>query len=58
MVTKEMNPSYHDLISEFEKVTGGKNKGIGAVLNTSFNLHGKPIVRSPEDAYLCLKTLT
>ena len=50
MVTKEMNPSYHDLISEFEKVTGGKNKGIGAVLNTSFNLHGKPIVRSPEDA--------
>lgn len=24
--------------------------GIGAVLNTSFNLHGYPIVHSPKDA--------
>ena len=45
MVTKEMSPEYHDLIREFEKITG-----VGAVLNTSFNLHGKPIVCSPEDA--------
>ncbi len=44
-VTRENNPSYHTLISEFEKLTG-----IGGVLNTSFNLHGLPIVYDPEDA--------
>ena len=30
---------------EFERRTG-----IGAVLNTSFNLHGEPLVGSPADA--------
>lgn len=45
MVTKEMNPEYHDLIKEFERLTS-----VGALLNTSFNLHGRPIVCSPEDA--------
>jgi len=44
-VTREGNPEYHELIKEFENITG-----IGAVLNTSFNLHGYPIVSSPEDA--------
>lgn len=46
IVSKEWNPSYHYLIQEFKKLTG-----IGAVLNTSFNLHGEPIVCSPEDAF-------
>ncbi len=27
-----------------------KKTGIGAVLNTSLNKHGKPIVMSPKDA--------
>ncbi len=45
MVTKEMNPSYWDLISRFEDITG-----IGGVLNTSFNLHGEPNVEFPKDA--------
>jgi len=44
-VKQEHNPKYHRLISEFEKLTG-----IGGVLNTSFNLHGSPIVCSPQDA--------
>ena len=44
-VTREGNPEYHELIKEFENITG-----IGALLNTSFNLHGYPIVSSPEDA--------
>lgn len=44
-IKKEQNPSYHMLLSEFEKITG-----FGGVLNTSFNLHGYPIVCSPEDA--------
>ncbi len=39
------NPRYHRLIREFEKRTG-----IGAVLNTSFNLHGEPVVCSPADS--------
>ena len=39
------NPSYHRVIREFESRTG-----IGAVLNTSFNLHGEPLVSSAEDA--------
>lgn len=45
IVCREVNPSYHDLIREFEKLTG-----IGAVLNTSFNLHGEPMVCTPEHA--------
>ena len=44
-VLKEWNPDYYELISEFKKKTG-----IGAVLNTSFNLHGEPNVCTPEDA--------
>ena len=39
------NPEYHAVIREFEGRTG-----IGAVLNTSFNLHGEPIVGSADDA--------
>ncbi len=45
MVKKEVNPNYYDLIHEFQDITG-----IGGVLNTSLNLHGLPIVCSPEDA--------
>ena len=44
-VKKEHNPQYHRLLTEFEELTG-----FGGVLNTSFNLHGWPIVSSPEDA--------
>jgi carbamoyltransferase len=39
------NRSYYRVIREFERRTG-----IGAVLNTSFNLHGEPLVCSAEDA--------
>jgi carbamoyltransferase len=44
-VSSEWNPSYHSLISAFARRTG-----VPAVLNTSFNLHGHPIVSRPEDA--------
>jgi carbamoyltransferase len=40
---------YRRLLEEFRKLSG-----IGAVLNTSFNLHGEPIVATPKDA---LRTL-
>lgn len=39
------NISFYELIKEFEKLTG-----VGALLNTSFNLHGEPIVCTPSDA--------
>ena len=47
VISKDWNPDYYRLIQEFKKITG-----IGAVLNTSFNLHGFPIVNSPGDAIL------
>jgi len=45
ILKRESNPEYYDLIKEFEIL-----KGIGGVINTSFNLHGEPIVNGPEDA--------
>lgn len=45
LLSEKQNSAYYRLIKEFEKITG-----IGGVLNTSFNLHGEPIVCSPEDA--------
>lgn len=45
VLRKEWNERYYDLIKEFERLTG-----IGGVLNTSFNLHGYPIVLGPKEA--------
>jgi carbamoyltransferase len=45
LVDQAWNPEYHRVIREFERRTG-----IGAVLNTSFNLHGEPLVNGPADA--------
>ena len=45
MLKREENPDFYDLISAFKK-----RSGFGVLLNTSFNLHGEPIVESPEDA--------
>ncbi|WP_457753637.1 carbamoyltransferase C-terminal domain-containing protein, partial [Thermococcus sp.] len=42
---RDDNPKYYDIIKLFEK-----QSGVGAVLNTSFNMHGEPIVCSPRDA--------
>ena len=47
-VHKETNPRYHQLISEFKKLTN-----YGLVVNTSFNVRGEPIVCTPYDAYRC-----
>ncbi|MEM5781604.1 MAG: carbamoyltransferase C-terminal domain-containing protein [Candidatus Aenigmatarchaeota archaeon] len=45
ILKEDFNPKYYKILKEFEKLTG-----IGGVLNTSFNLHGEPIVCSPTDA--------
>mgnify|MGYP001298148411 FL=1 len=50
LVLKKSNGSYYDLISEFKKISG-----VGILLNTSFNLHGEPIVFTPKDAIKTLK---
>jgi carbamoyltransferase len=39
------NSRYEKLLSEYKKLSG-----IGVLLNTSFNLHGEPLICSPEDA--------
>jgi len=49
IVYKKYNKDYFNLILEFKKISG-----VGCLLNTSFNVHGEPIVNSPKDA---IKTL-
>ncbi|HMP00873.1 MAG TPA: carbamoyltransferase C-terminal domain-containing protein [Gemmatales bacterium] len=49
-VVNELNPSYRDVIRAFRSKTG-----VGGLLNTSFNLHGYPIVGTPEIAIDTLK---
>ncbi len=45
VVEKKWNPDYHRLINYYRDLTGE-----GAILNTSLNLHGFPIVYKPTDA--------
>lgn len=45
IVTKKQNINYYDLIYKF-----GKISNTYALLNTSFNLHGYPIVNNEKDA--------
>jgi carbamoyltransferase len=42
------NPLFHDLICRFRNITG-----VPALLNTSFNVSGEPIVNTPMDALRC-----
>jgi carbamoyltransferase len=46
----EENRDYMELIKSVKNRTG-----FGVVLNTSFNIHGSPIVASPQDALLTMK---
>lgn len=45
LVRSEVNPLYHRLIAQFEKITG-----VPVLLNTSFNVKGEPIVCTATDA--------
>ena len=47
-VDRATNPHYHQLIAEFERLTG-----CAVLVNTSFNVRGEPIVCTPADAYRC-----
>ena len=50
VLVREDNPPLYDLLVEFQKITG-----VGGLVNTSFNLHGLPIVCTPEDGILVLE---
>ncbi|MGA7459835.1 MAG: carbamoyltransferase N-terminal domain-containing protein [Candidatus Korobacteraceae bacterium] len=45
-VFEDASPRYHGLIKRFSQATG-----IPAILNTSFNLKGEPIVNTPANAF-------
>lgn len=45
LLSKDDNPKYFEIIKSFKQITG-----VGALLNTSLNLHGLPVVRNAEDA--------
>jgi carbamoyltransferase len=49
-MVNEWNPSYRKIIQAFQSITG-----VGGVLNTSFNIHGYPIVGTPEIALATLE---
>jgi carbamoyltransferase len=45
IVDEYSNPSFYRLIKVYERLTG-----TGAIVNTSLNLHGEPLVSAPADA--------
>lgn len=47
-VDEKSNPDFHAIIAAFFQRTG-----CPAVINTSFNVRGEPIVCTPRDAYVC-----
>jgi carbamoyltransferase len=47
-VRRETNPMYWEIIEAFRRLTG-----CPAIVNTSFNVRGEPIVCTPEDNYRC-----
>jgi carbamoyltransferase len=50
LLRRDHNPEMYAIAEEFQRRTGR-----GVVLNTSFNLHGYPIVRTAEDALNVLR---
>lgn len=47
-VSEHANPAFHRLLTAFKAETG-----CPVLVNTSFNVRGEPIVRSPWEAYTC-----
>jgi len=47
-VEKDINEDFYGIINAFKQKTG-----CSVVINTSFNVRGEPIVRTPLDAYRC-----
>jgi carbamoyltransferase len=45
LVDETTAPDFHEILTAYHEITG-----IPSLINTSFNMHGEPIVCSPEDA--------
>jgi carbamoyltransferase len=45
LVRAESNPAFHRVLTSFKK-----HSGQSVVLNTSFNIHEEPIIRTPDEA--------
>ena len=45
IISEKEHPRFAALLKEVKKITGS-----GVILNTSFNIHGDPVVCSPQDA--------
>ena len=45
VIRRENNPGYYDILQEYYALTG-----VPSVINTSFNMHEEPIVRTAEEA--------
>lgn len=45
IIDEETAPDFYGILREYHRLTG-----IPSLINTSFNMHGEPIVCSPEDA--------
>jgi len=45
VVNREINPGFHELLTRYKALTGR-----GAVMNTSYNIHGHPIAMGSLDA--------
>lgn len=50
VVTPAGNPDYYRLLTAFKQKTG-----VGALMNTSLNMHGYPLVATPEQALMTLE---
>ena len=49
IVTENNNPKFYELINKFNDITN-----IPVLMNTSFNIHGEPIVCHPEEGFVHL----
>jgi carbamoyltransferase len=45
LIKEDDNPGYYKILKEYYDITG-----IPSIINTSFNMHGEPIVCSPQEA--------
>jgi carbamoyltransferase len=50
LLRREINPGMYDILAAYKELTG-----TSCLINTSFNMHEEPIVRSPEEAIVAFQ---
>jgi len=50
LLRREINPEMYEILALYKELTG-----ISCLINTSFNMHEEPIVRSPSEAILAFQ---